>query len=450
MVINPEVNKKRFSNIAVDVDPYAAERSDEFWTNYRIDSLTERIQNTYGFIDSAMREEGIDLDKVVGFLEAMTEGGLPIGKVNLDLNEMFHFNDAQGVFLGLGLQTNHKFSKTVRLGGFWGYGFGNKKTNFGLNSNFTLNRFRELTLSLKMSRRSSPNARFTDFSENESIFRTSNFKDFFINSLSLTDAIEAQIGFRALTHFKFYADLAVLDKRLETTYLYTPNNETAWDRFQLANLKLSTRFAYKEKFMRTTKGIRSMGTNYPIVWFAYTKSFKDILGGDFSFNKFEFQIEKSWYIRYLGRTSIFVQAALLKGDAPMTELFDVPGTWHKFNLYAPQSFATMRVNEFLSDRFAALFFTHNFGKLLFKNKKFSPEFSFATNIAWGDISNTDVHTNLNFNVMNKGYYESGIVISLFGNELAKIGLGTFFRYGPYSYDQEWKNFGWKYSISFAL
>lgn len=450
ITINQEVNKKMFSNVAIDVDPYAAERPDDFWTNYRIDSLTDRVRATYGFIDSAMQEEGVDLDKVVTFLDAMSEGGLPIGKVNLDLNEMFRFNDAQGIFLGLGLQTNHKFSKTVRLGGFWGYGFGNKKTNFGLNSNFTLNRFRELTLSLKASRRSLPNARFTDFSGKESVFRTSNFKDFFINSLSLTDAAEMQIGFRALTHFKFYVDFAIFDKHLETNYLYVPNTETAWDKFQLTNLKLSTRFAYKEKFMRTTKGIRSLGTDYPIVWLAYTKSFEDVFGGDFSFNKFEFQVEKSWYIRYLGKTSVLVQAALLEGDAPMTELFDVPGTWRKFDLYAPQSFATMRVNEFLSDRFAALFFTHNFGKLLFKSKKFSPEFSFATNIAWGDISNADVHANLNFDVMNKGYYESGIVISLFGNALAKIGVGAFYRYGPYSYSQEWKNFGWKYSISFGL
>ena len=50
--------------------------------------------------------------------------------------------------------------------------------------------------------------------------------------------------------------------------------------------------------------------------------------------------------------------------------------------------------------------------------------------------------------MEKGYFESGIVIDgILANPMAKLGLGVFYRYGPYSLPNVWDNFAWKYSAS---
>ena len=54
----------------------------------------------------------------------------------------------------------------------------------------------------------------------------------------------------------------------------------------------------------------------------------------------------------------------------------------------------------------------------------------------------------NFNTMEKGYFESGIVVDgILANPMAKLGLGVFYRYGPYSLPNVWDNFAWKYSAS---
>ena len=49
------------------------------------------------------------------------------------------------------------------------------------------------------------------------------------------------------------------------------------------------------------------------------------------------------------------------------------------------------------------------------------------------------------------YCESGIVIdNIINTGFNKLGLGAFYRYGPYSFDKTWDNFVFKISIGFSL
>ena len=53
--------------------------------------------------------------------------------------------------------------------------------------------------------------------------------------------------------------------------------------------------------------------------------------------------------------------------------------------------------------------------------------------------------------MTQGYFESGIVVKgLLYTPLSNMGLGVFYRYGPYAYPEVFDNFAFKYSISFGL
>ena len=62
---------------------------------------------------------------------------------------------------------------------------------------------------------------------------------------------------------------------------------------------------------------------------------------------------------------------------------------------------------------------------------------------------------LGFLTIDKGYFESGIVVKGLLNALfAKLGLGVFYRYGYYAwpnyepFDSVWDNFAWKWSATF--
>ena len=54
--------------------------------------------------------------------------------------------------------------------------------------------------------------------------------------------------------------------------------------------------------------------------------------------------------------------------------------------------------------------------------------------------------------MDKGYYESGLLINnilgIFG--LLNIGVGAFYRYGPYSFENVADNFAYKFTLQFPF
>ncbi len=53
--------------------------------------------------------------------------------------------------------------------------------------------------------------------------------------------------------------------------------------------------------------------------------------------------------------------------------------------------------------------------------------------------------------MEKGYYESGLLINnLFDLGVYSVGLGGFYRYGPYTFDKGWDNVGSKLTIKFKF
>jgi len=92
----------------------------------------------------------------------------------------------------------------------------------------------------------------------------------------------------------------------------------------------------------------------------------------------------------------------------------------------------MRPDEFLSDRYATLFIHHNFGRMT-QNKKFSPRIIFCQGIGFGALRSPESHIGINVKTMEKGYFESGLMIGdlLVIKGLLSFGVGTFVRYGAY-------------------
>jgi hypothetical protein len=93
----------------------------------------------------------------------------------------------------------------------------------------------------------------------------------------------------------------------------------------------------------------------------------------------------------------------------------------------------------------------DFGSLLFKTKQFNPEITLVTNIGFGKLRNPEKHNNLEFNTMEKGYYESGILINnILKTTIFGYGFGIFYRYGPYAFNKTSDNFAYKLTLKFNL
>jgi hypothetical protein len=195
----------------------------------------------------------------------------------------------------------------------------------------------------------------------------------------------------------------------------------------------------------------SLGTKYPILWVQYTHGFNGILDGEYDYNKVDIKLEKSFYTKYLGKTSFMFKGGFVDRAIPATDLYYGNGSYRFFTIFAPNSFAAMRMNEFLSDRYVALYFTHNFGKLLKRWKKFEPELLISTNATFGWLNYNENHLNINYKTLDKGYYESGFLINnLLNLRIYSLGIGAYYRWGPYSYPRFEDNIALKISITFPV
>ena len=446
--INPDISKRQFSDIEIKVDPDAAYRDETFWDAHRIDSLTERVKATYILVDSLI--QGTDIfDRVLGLTDKLLfESALPIGYINLDLDRIIRLSMSRGWYFGLGASTNDRLSRWYALNGYFGYWTKIKSMDYGGGIKFKLNRQRQMELGLQYSFGSEPIGEFGSMLEKESnsALAPSNYKyEFYENIYTRRERFDINYSTRFARHFKAFVNLSTSHKYYRAQFSLSPSDTVTEARLTVAELKL--RFAYNEKFLSTSQGIRSLGTTAPIVWVSYQHAFPDLLGGQYEYDRFKFEASKNFYTRYLGVSKVLLQAGYATESCPVMETFDILGTYDRFGLYSPGSFSTMRWDEFFCDRFVALYLSHNFSGMLWKTNYplFKPELSLITNIGWGDMRRAEAFPDKNFKTMEQGYFESGIVVDgLLATPLTKVGAGVFYRYGPYSLPNVWDNFAWKW------
>lgn len=450
--LHPSLKKSDFSYHEVEIAPDAIKKRGEFWRKFRVDSLTKRDKETYRVIDSIGK--AANFDQFAAVVSTLMSGRIPTYFLDLDLDKFIHYNRYEGLYLGMGVHTNQKVSKRFALGGYWGYGFHDKTAKYGANTSVILNRRSETSLYLAAYHNVQPMGGVYFGEEDQKIWNTNDFYTFYYSRMNLTTGGEATLSFRTkiLRDFKYYVGLQAQNKTAFGHYFFQKQNESALSYFKFREAFFSFRFAFREKMIQTTRGYLSMGSRYPVVYLKYTHGFKSLMNGDFRYDRIDLKMEQKLHINYLGDFSYRIMAGMVFGAVPACNLFDGMGSYHPFALFSPNSFGTMRPNEFLSDRYIDLFFTHNFGHLLFNGGKlFNPQVMLITNIAFGGLTHQAYHHNYSFKTLEKGYYESGIVIrKLLDFQIYDLGLGVSYRYGPYGFKLPAKNFAYKISIFYRF
>jgi hypothetical protein len=245
-------------------------------------------------------------------------------------------------------------------------------------------------------------------------------------------------------------------KETTTSYLYQPQIADVTDPqriFHFAEMKIGLKYSFREKYVEVLGNRVSVGSKYPVIWFNYTQGFDGVAGGNYNYKKFDFKLYKSWLIRGFGKPSIVVRGGYATGDIPYSNLYNGHGSYDiRVPLEAVNSFQTMRTNEFLSSRYLALYFSHNFGIIKLNPRRSTPEFVFITNIGFGDLDHPERHLDYPFKTMGKGYFESGLSI----RKLVKIkgllgfGVGAYYRYGPYGNEYFSDNIAVKMTLDFSF
>lgn len=436
--INKEIDKEIFDMYDFYVNENAG-KSYDIIQNYRYEKIdNERLEATYKFVDETLDKFHIDFDRVYEALSFLSGNEVPIGFVNIKFKDIIDYNIGNGFMLGLGLKTNNKLSKYFSIGGFGNYWFKAKEFNYGGNIDFNLLGSKDMKLSFSAAHAFERLGEY-GFDNNSTILNITNAKLYYINASSLNNSVSAQYSTYFNKNIKGFVVFEVADKLV--------NNNLSQNTYRLSTLDFKLRIAFKETFINSGNGIRAKGKANPVIWLSYQKNLKDVFGSPYNFDKVEFKFKGSNETRFWGTSSLIAQVGYINGLSPITELFNIYGNnYRKWGSFSNECFNTMMPDEFFCDRFAALYLTHKFKGLFPNFKYFNPGFTVITNIAWGDLNNGN---NYNIKDLSKGYYESGLIIDKLNDGL-DIGIGIFYRYGPYSFDNIKDNFVYKFSTSFSF
>ncbi len=450
--LHPGLRKKDFGFHEVEVEEDATKKRENFWNQYRTDSLSPRERETYRVIDSIGKET--DFDKYAATAQSLMSGVIPWGAVDIDINKFFHYNDYEGFYVGVGAHTNHKVSKVVSVGGFLGYGFKDKMFKYGADASILVYKPSDSKIKLNYYLNVLPSGGTGFFTDNDQIWNTNYFGQFFTKRMNITRGYEINYQFKIKTFRDFSWNIGLIQQTKQAfgNYIYTPfSPDVTPQTYHFTKATLEFRYAYREKIMQTTKGPVSFGSDYPVIWFKYTQGIKDVLNSDFSYSKLNLRVLHTIHTNYAGSLTWMLNGGIAEGAAPASELFAANGTYAMFTIYAPYTFGTMRANEFLSDRFASLFLTWDFKDLLLTIGKWKPQLLLLTNLSFGTLKHPEEHINYSYKTLDKGYYESGFVIrKILNMQVYDLGVGVMYRYGPYHLQKAGDNFAYKVSLFYAF
>ncbi|AKD02662.1 DUF5686 domain-containing protein [Pontibacter korlensis] len=442
--LNPNLRRSEFGVVALKHAPDAHRQPDSFFQAYRPDSLTQLEQRTYERLDSVGRAQ--KLDRTVRTLEYLMSKQIPVGPVSLNLRHLLRLSDFEGLRLGLGLRTNNRLSERFQVGGYWGYGFKDDEAKYGADASVIL--WQPMALQLKaiyFEDVLETGGRRLVFEEGSGLLGS--LRRALLEDMDYTTHKSIALQGRVLRYLQANAQLRQEERR--STLLEQEGQSLPT--FHLSEAVLGLRYAPGEKYMQQFNRLVPLSRQeHPVLWLQYTRGLDGFLDGDYGYDKYDLRLEALLRHRTFGESNIILAGGWITGNAPLVSRYNGYGSFNpEYKVYTGEGFETLQPYEFFSDRYGALFFSQNFGKRLLNTRFFAPDLVAVTNIGIGSLEEPlQEATELQLNSMRKGFFESGLMLNnIISSPFSGVGVGAFYRYGPYALDEDKDNLRIKLTIS---
>jgi hypothetical protein len=451
----------KFYEYPIEVDEEAAQRSEQFWEQKRGEPLTDEEKKVYAVIDTVK-----NLPRVKTYVEVIdiAVNGYYSSKY-LDLGpymSLYAWNDIEGSRFRAGARTNLNFSNRWVLRGYGAYGTRDNKFKYAGEVGYILNRkdWTKVTASYKydLDQIAIPEDKLE---ENNNLFLA------FTRWGTLrgpTYNRTADISlFRQIT--KDYSQKITFRNREYNAvfpFAYYDGNGTGALRNDLTatEIILDARYARDELFVINDNDRISLGTkSWPVFKLRAVLGLKDVIGSQFSYQKFDFTLSDNFKVGLLGRSYYDLTVGSIFGTVPLPLLEVHLGNQTPF--YTTAGYNLMNYFEFASDRYASLKYRHYFQGLFFNRipliKKLNWRFLTTANVLYGGLSDRNKNLNSPYDqtgretfrfqsLGNLPYVEVGYGIE---NIFKILRIDAFHRL-TYLGNPSARKFGIKFSFQFTL
>lgn len=443
-----DLQRVKTSGAPLKVALNEAYKNSDFWNEIRGEHKDERMDSTYIFMDSISKKA--QLDKLLMFSEALIDGQLKLGYVNVDMNKILRFNDFEGFRLGLGMETNERVLKSLRFGGYFGYGFRDKVMKYGGHMRAIFLPAQKLEAKVYYLYDMNPTGLPTFVDPIGRIDQSEFIRSAYVRRMDYNEVWGFKIG--SYLYRSMHLALSTEQRNVAAGYDYfynNPNQPGSGTNFDLFETKAEFSWRIKDRYVQLgDKRLYLHEPRNPIINVQYTRGWDNIGRGDYAYDRFLFRISQQFKALRLGKLLLRAEYQKTFGAVPIQMLFHTPGTFsNRFGVSAYNIFETVRPNEFLNDEFIAAFINFEFNPWRIRKDKFEPIIGLRFNAGWGQLDEPTRHQLVSFETMNKGFFEAGIVFdNLLNLSLAQYGFGVFYRIGAYKYSNEWNNLAFKLSL----
>ncbi|WP_224485037.1 DUF5686 family protein [Robertkochia aurantiaca] len=442
--------EKRSNNVKLVISEEAALKDDTYWNPFRTETLGSRERETYVFLDSLAKAQR--LNERIPFLKKLFTGYLATRYVDFDLKYLLKYNAYEGFRTGMGAVTNENFSQRFTLNAYGVYGTLDADFKYGAGAAFRLDKMRNTIIGLNYTDDLTETGS-SKFITDGRMFYVFEPRLFNISLFHRTRDISASLSHDINSKLTAKGRFSLTDVEPTYAYTYLEDGITPFNKYQASTATVALQWSPFNEYMQTPEGTELIKAGYPQLSLQATKSFKGFFESDFDFSKLQLRIKHEWQLLNSGRFTFQFNGGIASGALPVTELFhaspnqpDNEDFWRRFSVAGRDSFETMYFNEFFSDRYFSLQAKHFFLPVKL-SKMITPEFVIISRFAMGDIDNLSYHQGLDFQSLNKGFFESGFEINkiFYG-----FGLNFMYRYGAYHLPKVEDNISFKFTFYLSL
>ncbi|MDB5133089.1 MAG: hypothetical protein JWR02_2838 [Mucilaginibacter sp.] len=344
-------------------------RSARFWAENRLDTLTTAESKAYKNIDSLRnmpsfkRTLDIATFLITGYKNFNT---FEIGPANT----FYSFNPVEGSKVRLGGRTTPEFSKRYYFETYGAYGFKDQRFKYLLSATYSINdksiyQFPRNYIKASVQSDTKIPGSSLQYVDEANFFlsfkRGTNDKYLYDNSYRLDYIHEYE------NHFSYTFELNRLTQAPAGSlyFINTDNNGINHhiNGLTTAEFSVGLRYAPHEEFYQGKDSRAAIPGKYPVFSLDYDAGLKDILGGQYNFQKLHARIDKRMYFSQLGWADVTFEAGHTFGQVPypLLNIFHANQTY-AYDIY---SYNLMNFLEFVSDRYESLNIDQHFNGFFF-------------------------------------------------------------------------------------
>lgn len=338
-----------------------------------------------------------------GFVKICTNNFIPIRKENspFDIGPVFSMisaNELEGFRLRFGGETTTSFHKHLFLSGYAAYGFKDKRPKGMGSVEYSFNDKKKyhvefpvhsLTGYYRYDVEKVGDESYSSVGGNaiSSLFSRSDDRDaIYARDAGLSYRHEYHSGFSLNAHFSYktsYSTFLTDFQRYDEMGVLS-----SLDNYSMSTLKLSFRFAPKEKFFQSRQHRFTLNKEVPILLLSHSVAKDGFLGSDYTCHKTELSFEKRVWFSYFGYIDFVLKGVKVWNRVPYT-LLDIPPVSSSYFI-DNEAFNLMDPIEFINDQSVAWYLTYYMNGLVLNRipviRKLQLREVFSFRGLWGNLS----------------------------------------------------------------